>query len=243
MTSRTAHHIQDISDFKQLVPEESYRDGNEDDDCQHEDEHEHGFHHDEDLLDLNFDPIAQDLEACINIFKDDADSTLGQSDKNYTSQTISSTTHLITRDTSVQVFASTAPFSQPHTAKPTSTQRPFPSSSTSNSSDSNKYRCHCGYAPSGEEKWKASNLRRHKRTQHPTEVKTHRCGYLGCKSEFTRSDNLRSHRRDKGHFVGYDEGSGSGEGMLDMGVGMGVGDVGRERGSKRRRGGGEDRRR
>jgi hypothetical protein len=64
------------------------------------------------------------------------------------------------------------------------------------------YRCHCGYEPAGEEKWKASNLRRHKRTQHPVEVKIHACKYPGCTSTFTRSDNLRSHQRDKGHETG-----------------------------------------
>jgi hypothetical protein len=64
------------------------------------------------------------------------------------------------------------------------------------------YRCHCGYEPAGEEKWKASNLRRHKRTQHPVEVKIHNCKYPGCTSTFTRSDNLRSHQRDKGHETG-----------------------------------------
>lgn len=64
---------------------------------------------------------------------------------------------------------------------------------------SNKYTCHCGYTPLGEEKWKPSNLRRHKRTQHATDIKVYKCRWPGCKSEFTRSDNLRSHQREKGH--------------------------------------------
>ena len=66
-----------------------------------------------------------------------------------------------------------------------------------NEASISKYRCHCGYEPSGEEKWKGSNLARHKRIQHATHK--YRCGFRGCKSEFTRSDNLRSHQRDKGH--------------------------------------------
>lgn len=64
------------------------------------------------------------------------------------------------------------------------------------------YRCHCGYEPSGEERWKASNLRRHKRIQHCQPAQTHPCKYPGCHSTFTRSDNLRCHRRDKGRFLG-----------------------------------------
>ena len=98
-------------------------------------------------------------------------------------------------------------------------------SASSPESTSNKYRCHCGYTPSGEERWKASNLRRHKRTQHPTELRVHHCGYPGCKSVLTRSDNLRRHRRDKGHFLGYEGESFTGQGLR----GMGMGDI--ERGS------------
>ncbi|PMD27133.1 hypothetical protein NA56DRAFT_653998 [Hyaloscypha hepaticicola] len=65
------------------------------------------------------------------------------------------------------------------------------------------YRCHvagCGYEPSGEERWKASNLKRHQRTQHGRPPSIHKCYYPGCGSRFTRSDNLRSHQRDKAHF-------------------------------------------
>jgi hypothetical protein len=61
-----------------------------------------------------------------------------------------------------------------------------------------KYRCHCGYEPEGKEQWKASNLRRHKRTQHSFQLKLS-CNYPGCSSIFTRSDNLRSHQREKEH--------------------------------------------
>ena len=36
-------------------------------------------------------------------------------------------------------------------------------------SSTEKYRCYCGYIPRGEEKWKASNLQRHKRVAHSSE--------------------------------------------------------------------------
>ncbi|TAQ84648.1 hypothetical protein B7494_g7021 [Chlorociboria aeruginascens] len=63
----------------------------------------------------------------------------------------------------------------------------------------NRYRCFCGYEPAGEERWKSSNLTRHKRTKHSREMKSYACNFPGCISTFTRSDNLRSHQRDKGH--------------------------------------------
>lgn len=63
-----------------------------------------------------------------------------------------------------------------------------------------KYRCHCGYVPTGEERWKASNLSRHKRIQHPEKgSKVYKCQWEGCGSTFTRSDNLKEHVRKKGH--------------------------------------------
>ncbi|CZR51610.1 uncharacterized protein PAC_01487 [Phialocephala subalpina] len=85
--------------------------------------------------------------------------------------------------------------------------------STPTASSSNLLRCHCGYIPTGDEKWFASNLRRHKRTQHPSESKRkiYKCKISGCKSTFTRSDNLRSHRREK---HGVDSGR-SGRGRRD----------------------------
>ncbi|KAH8779513.1 hypothetical protein BGZ57DRAFT_760642 [Hyaloscypha finlandica] len=169
LKSRAQYHVQDISLVKQYLPEEDFIDEHEEDDCDHGDQHNHEHDDMEDLLD--FDARSEDIEACINAFKNDADQTLSHIDINYTIKTASAT------------------------------------------------------------RWKASNLRRHKRTQHPTELKVHRCGYPGCKSVFTRSDNLRSHRRDKGHFVGFEGGPFTGD---DMG---GMGDMEGMRGPKRRRGG------
>jgi uncharacterized Zn-finger protein len=80
---------------------------------------------------------------------------------------------------------------------------PVPSSGSKSSSPSaTKYRCHCGYVPTGEERWKASNLSRHKRIQHPEKgSKVYKCQWQGCGSTFTRSDNLKEHVRKKGHEV------------------------------------------
>jgi hypothetical protein len=233
--SRNAFQIQDISQIKQSLPEERYVDDNEDDDCQNDEHHNHSHDDEEDLLDLNFDTRSEDIEACIIAFENDADQTISHRDMNFTTEVASASSHPIEQRPSVQAFGSTHQQStssfrlQSTPQNPSSTPQSSPTSSNMNAS-ANKYRCHCGYVPSGEERWKASNLRRHKRTQHPTELRVHSCGYPGCKSVFTRSDNLRSHRRDKGHFEGLDSEPFS-EGMGGMGASE------RARGPKRRKGG------
>ncbi|KAF4633305.1 hypothetical protein G7Y89_g4818 [Cudoniella acicularis] len=74
------------------------------------------------------------------------------------------------------------------------------------------YQCDlCPYIPLGEEKWKASNLRRHKRTQHAKKGE-YVCKWPDCGRSFTRSDNLRSHMRDKGHESGVKKASSGGKG-------------------------------
>lgn len=81
---------------------------------------------------------------------------------------------------------------------------PPPPSPAPNMPPQQKYVCStCGYIPHGEERWKASNLARHKRTQHSTVngKKSWGCAYPGCKSAFSRSDNLAMHVREKGHWV------------------------------------------
>lgn len=115
------------------------------------------------------------------------------------------------------------------------------SRSTTPTAASAKYKCHCGYEPNGEERWKASNLARHKRTQHPQDVgRKWRCGWRGCTSEFTRSDNLRSHQRDKGHDnvadLVFEEGPGVKRSIAgESGSGGGRGGDGRSRPPKKRR--------
>jgi hypothetical protein len=236
LKSRTEHHIQDIFLIKQYLPEERFINEHEEEDCEHDEQHNHTHDDIGDLLDLDFDARSEDIEACINAFKNDADQTLSHIDI-FSIQATSAPSQPNEAASFVQTFStthlqSTSSFQQLPAQVSTSPPQPsLPASSPDSSS--NKYRCHCGYVPSGEEKWKASNLRRHKRTQHPTEQRVHRCGYPGCKSVFTRSDNLRSHRRDKGHFVRY-------EGESFAVEGMGMGDM-REsdsmRSSKRRKGG------
>lgn len=219
LKSRTEHHIQDVSLVKQHLPEEHFFEEHEEEDCDHDEQHNHTHDDIGDLLDLDFDDTrSEDIQAVIDAFKNDADQTLGRTDINFNIQTLSSQPG--EQAPFVQTFNSThvqtTSFHQQLTPQ-VSNSPPQPSLSASSPDSANKYRCHCGYTPSGEERWKASNLRRHKRTQHPTEQRVHKCGYPGCKSVFTRSDNLRSHRRDKGHFVGYDEESFAGEGMGGMG--------------------------
>ncbi|KAL2069077.1 hypothetical protein VTL71DRAFT_15415 [Oculimacula yallundae] len=130
-----------------------------------------------------------------------------------------------------------------NTPAPTSTQLSLTSPAQANSSPTPTpssvplHRCHCGYIPTGEEKWKASNLRRHKRIQHATESKVYLCRWRGCKSSFTRSDNLRCHVREKGHFdgLGGGVGSGSGVGGAEMGGDEDGNGEGKERRKKRRK--------
>ena len=75
---------------------------------------------------------------------------------------------------------------------------------------SSKYKCPCGFEPSGKEVYKASNLKRHKNTRHcrrfslnkhPETTKSFPCPYPRCGKEFTRSDNLRVHQKQKSHFL------------------------------------------
>lgn len=58
----------------------------------------------------------------------------------------------------------------------------------------------CGYEPdpSGIQKWKAGNLKRHMKSTH--NGKRYECTFGGCGKVFVgRKDNLLSHQRDKGH--------------------------------------------
>jgi hypothetical protein len=107
----------------------------------------------------------------------------------------------------ISPLSTTPPISTPPTHLP----------STTSSSPPDRYKCHCGFTPSGEERWKASNLRRHKRTQHPPDSgkKIWKCQFPGCSSEFTRSDNLRSHQKSRGHI-------GVGDVNVSAGFGMGM---------------------
>jgi hypothetical protein len=163
----------------------------------------------------------------------------------------------VASSTSISMFSPNTP-----TQRPTQHVPPYQFQTPSVSSSSqpqtrNKYSCHCGYTPLGEEKWKASNLARHKRTQHPegNKGKVYRCTWPACGSTFTRSDNLREHGRKKGHagmgraVIGLDNDPNSsvrsegGVGTSDGGGFGGGGALGGREGEVERRGRGPKRRR
>lgn len=118
-----------------------------------------------------------------------------------------------------------------------STTTPNASSTPANATNSS---CSlCDYKPTGEEKWKASNLRRHERTQHPKQAKMYPCRFPGCVKTFRRSDNLGNHIRDKGHSVSIGmpiEGDGKSDVGREFGLevkGERIGEISRS-GKKRR---------
>jgi hypothetical protein len=86
----------------------------------------------------------------------------------------------------------------------------FSSAPSAPRNPSSKYKCPCGFEPSGKEVYKASNLKRHKDTRNcrrfssnkrPETTKLFPCPYPRCGKEFTRSDNLRVHQKKKSHFL------------------------------------------
>ncbi|KAG4442814.1 hypothetical protein IFR05_001695 [Cadophora sp. M221] len=224
---RTRYHIRDISRIKQLMPDENY-----DDETGH-DEREQTSHlrdfHDEDenslLLDLDFESTPEQTTAIENshdvaVFSRDCDEMLRFTHSSHTSIHVQSR-RTYSSDTPASNEHRNQQFSQPpsillNPPTPTATQIPTsssisvsvsPSPTSTTPSSQTAQRCHCGYVPTGEERWKASNLRRHKRIQHASESKVYICRWRGCKSSFTRSDNLKCHVREKGHYEGA-EGSG-----------------------------------
>jgi hypothetical protein len=133
--------------------------------------------------------------------------SLGRSRSNPTPSTNPFCHHMVT---SAKPSSSPLPPSQLIIPTPTSSSASQAPKQSSPAKE--KYKCHCGYQPTGEERWKSSNLARHKRTQHPAEVKIYRCPLPSCRSTFTRSDNLRSHVREKGHEGRHDTGPNLAEG-------------------------------
>jgi hypothetical protein len=190
---RSAYHIKDIALVKQLLPEEMY--------CGYQ-----GYDRDFEL-ELEDDlPIGCELmftrdeagTACVDEFDRDVDEILSVS--------------LPAPPDPSRSAAQPAPShhasnSAPNTLDPTPASTPTHNDSPTPASTKELKCTICDYIPTGEEKWKASNLRRHKRTQHSSlndkgRKKVWKCKWPGCESVFTRSDNLRSHARDKGHEVG-----------------------------------------
>lgn len=215
--SRTEYQIEDIDVTKALIPEESASD----DDVVENDGFDFGNLMDDHNTSTDFGSADASLEA----FMMEADGIV--EDSYFTNPMPTPMTSIpLARSQSnpnppTNPFyqsriptpsSSTIPKSSPFPAPPVSssvsapqsfaTSTPAATFSSSSESERDKYKCHCGYIPRGEERWKASNLARHKRTQHPVEVKVYKCTFPGCASTFTRSDNLRSHTRDKGHDIG-----------------------------------------
>jgi hypothetical protein len=87
---------------------------------------------------------------------------------------------------------------------------PFSSTPPAPRNPSSKYKCPCGFEPSGKDVYKASNLKRHQNTRschrffpykRPETTKYFPCLYPRCGKQFTRSDNLRAHQKLKRHFL------------------------------------------
>ena len=235
--SRRKYHVRDISRIKQLMPDENY---DEENTYSHfnqvagqtislpdvHDEQENLL-----LLDRDFESSFEETAEIgkhhdVAVFSRECDEMLHFTHNSQTSLHIESQ-QSYTLDLppsnqpqeqeqqpsippSITVHPPTPPQIPMFSSAPPSTSvSQYPATTPTSQSS---HRCHCGYIPTGEEKWKASNLRRHKRIQHASESKVYVCRWRGCKSSFTRSDNLRCHVREKGHYEGAEGGTGgSGE--------------------------------
>ncbi|KAH8654476.1 hypothetical protein BGZ60DRAFT_532845 [Tricladium varicosporioides] len=206
---RSVCYMRDISLIKRLLPEELYGD--------HHGEEERDFELElDDDLPLDFDigtlPRCEGtLVQNVQNFMRDADQLMSGSSNGWShnpyqqhmhnpSPTASSS-HTACQNRKPQTSCTETKSRPQQTSPKTSTpntpanQSPVPDSAGGLST----YQCDlCPYIPLGEEKWKASNLRRHKRTQHAKKGE-YICKWPDCGRAFTRSDNLRSHMRDKGH--------------------------------------------
>jgi len=201
--SRTQHHLEAISRTQQLLPQEE---DIEEEDRNFSNARAYTIPQDEGYGTME-NMTAEDLQTNIDTFNFDAELPFdGNTDFEELFGVQSGTTTPFCNVPLQQIQHTQIPSSQntyhsDYQAPPSRDPTPPPekTSGTQTLAMGSKYRCHCGYEPEGEEKWKASNMARHKRIQHATRKYT--CGFRGCKSTFTRSDNLRSHQRDKGHVL------------------------------------------
>jgi hypothetical protein len=214
---RTLHHLDAIAVTQQLLPDEESEDEASDEEV------EFDVHVDPNLPDSGYSTMdsigtggVQDL---VDIFAREADEILNQphSFTNTLSPTppapqqsktstpvIPSATQQPRSMSSNSLQTNPISFSQPNfcnrrSTKPSTTVTSASTPRSVTPPQANKYRCHCGYEPSGSEEWKASNFARHKRTLHAPAAKVYKCGFLGCTAKYGRSDNLRAHLRLKGH--------------------------------------------
>ncbi|CAG8972051.1 hypothetical protein HYALB_00004915 [Hymenoscyphus albidus] len=226
---RAVYHIGDISLVKKLLPEELFSEQN--------DEEEREFELElEDDLPVGFevgmmgtcDERSRIRIECVLHSDEDLENGFSSPQENQTQPP----SPLVTIPIPLHRSKSSH---NPSTPKPSHPIQNHPKSSNPTSQEPPNYQCSlCEYIPSGKEKWKPSNLRRHRRTQHAsTETKgLHICPWPGCRKSFTRSDNLRSHVRDKGHEVGVGGGKEVAEEEEDEGR---DGERERERVRKRRK--------
>lgn len=224
--SRTTHHLDTIAASQQLLPEENEFD---DEICDDEAETELDLDLNTNLPDSGYCTWDQDftqnanIQALLDSFTNAADETLHQPQAYSDPLSVHSAPQISQRPktsapqdpkrphpmSSVSAPDNNNPFLLSTNLKKrnTSSEFPIPASESSQppsipstpSSQTNKYRCHCGYEPTGSEEWKASNFARHKRTQHAPATKAYRCTFPGCTAKYKRSDNLRAHLRLKGH--------------------------------------------
>lgn len=180
--SRRDYHLQDILHIKQFIEEEGIIDEN----LGSEEEYDHQID----------GTAAMARKGTIESFAGDAESTLKQIWYVFLQISTYRSSFLTTSSSYISGTNTETVRNSPHSRRAhTLDFVPL----TAPSSPPREYRCECGYTPKGKDRWKASNLTRHKRTQHPEETKVFACNYPGCGSTFNRSDNLRQHSREKGH--------------------------------------------
>jgi hypothetical protein len=213
-----------IAATQQLLPEEDEFD---DETCDDEAEFELDLDLNTNLPDSGYSTWDftqnEDIQALLDSFTKEADDTIHQAQAYSDPLSMHSTSQIPQRPktsaphgpkrphpmSSVSTPNNTNPFPLPDNLRQHNTSSEFPMPTTASShptstpstpsSQTHKYRCHCGYEPIGSEEWKASNFARHKRTQHAPAAKAYKCQFPGCTAKYKRSDNLRAHLRLKGH--------------------------------------------
>lgn len=233
--SQTAHHLDTITFTQKLLPEQEDTDDeicDDDAECELDlkfNQPDSGYSTlDQDLIDL-FTHQADDIDNQSHSLESSFSSPLAIPSS--TPSLVSAPVTAMSLEQSHSILSKSvpnnrAPFLPPQLPRRQSAQpsipefavsKAFTAPSTRPSSQTSKYRCHCGYEPTGSEEWKASNFARHKRTQHSSAAKVYRCRFPSCTAKYKRSDNLRAHLRLKGHGVIelLFEDSGDGAGYLE----------------------------
>lgn len=213
--SRTAHHLEAITTTQELMPEEE---GINEEECDNEADFDLGL--DFNLPDSGYSTMDHtsmgEIQDFIDMFTIEADDPMNkfpsfdalcQPVAPIPQELAKATSFFLTPYEQSQHISSPSvsnngiQIAPPNALRGQSEQPYIPQPSISPqmriASSNNKYRCHCGYEPTGSEEWKASNFARHKRTQHAAAAKLYRCRFPGCLAEYKRSDNLRAHLKLK----------------------------------------------